>query len=132
MPVREGFLSSTAAIPEDIQAQLDTLRGQVDSCADVEYSKAIYLKAIGRLATCFCNTINNEEERTVVLSWLAAIPREFPTLLVRRQNLALVVLAHYAVLLHGLRNVWWCKSWGVELVGFISRSLEGGWWDLVR
>ena len=131
-PVRKGFLSSTAAIPEDIQAQLDILSEESHILGEAESSGALCLKAIEVLALCFRNTVDNEEEPAVVLCWLAMIPRDFAVLLVERQDLALVILAHYAVLLYGLRDVWWCKGWGVELVGFISRSLEGRWLELVE
>jgi hypothetical protein len=42
----------------------------------------------------------------LVLIWSVTVPREFPLLVSRRAPVALVLLAHYAVLFHNATDVW--------------------------
>lgn len=129
--IRQGFLSSTADLSPEIQRRLGYLEGLVDSAGFADDVKAPYIRAIELLTTCFRNTMAFPEDSGVVLCWLAMIPSELITLISEKQPMALVLLAHYGVLLHGLRNVWWCQDWGSNLVEYISVSLEGEWQDLV-
>ena len=58
----------------------------------------------------------------VVLSWLAMIPDAYLSLPHARTPIAQVCLAYFAVMLHGLRKVWWCGSWSKRLVMWIKRD----------
>ena len=58
----------------------------------------------------------------VVMSWLAEIPDACLSLLNARAPIAQVCLAYYAVLMHGLRKLWWCGDWGKNLMGWIEQE----------
>ena len=62
--------------------------------------------------------------KAVVLSWPAMIESDFVTLLQKRDQFALVILAHYAAVLHTLGSLWWCRGWGFMLLKDVIFHLE--------
>ena len=46
--------------------------------------------------------------------------------------MALVILAHYAVLLHDVRSQWWAAGRGKQLVKSIQRELSDQWKSAVQ
>ena len=130
--LRDGFLSSTCDLAADVQRQLDCLRCRIDSAGYIDHIRTPYLHAVELLTTCFRNIVPFPEDRGVVTSWLAMIPPELVSLISERQPMALVLLANYGVLLHCLKDLWWCRNWGAELVKSVSKSLEDEWQDLIE
>ena len=124
----EGFLAHECDLPSDTRTALALLQRHVDSCPNVDdAAKAAYKHTIELLELSFRNTVPDPENRMVVLSWLANIPDAYLTLLRGRTPIAQVCLAYFAVLLHGLRRVWWCGDWGKRLVRWIERDGVGEW-----
>jgi hypothetical protein len=58
------------------------------------------------------------------LWWSFQIPAEFLELLEARRPFALVILAHYAVILHHLKSSWWMGDWGNRILQEIGNILE--------
>lgn len=128
-----GFLAHQCDLPSDIRTALALLQRHVDACPDSDSAaKAAYKHTIQLLELCFRNTVPDPENRMVVLSWLAMVPDDYLALLHARKSIAQVCLAHFAVLLHGLRKVWWCGDWGKRLVGQIEREGAPEWHDLLE
>lgn len=60
-----------------------------------------------------------------VLTWLAAVDKDFVDRLRRRQPFPLLVLMHWAVLLGGLDGqMWWAKDSGKALITELSAALQ--------
>ncbi|PYH78803.1 hypothetical protein BO82DRAFT_341731 [Aspergillus uvarum CBS 121591] len=57
--------------------------------------------------------------------WICSLPTGFLDLLRRRRPLALVILAHYCVVLHALRQRWWIAGWGRQVFQTVYDILEG-------
>ena len=127
------FLARECDLPSDTRTALALLQRHVDACPDGDSAaKAAYKDTIQLLELCFRNTVPDPENRVVVLSWLAMVPDAYMTLLHARAPIAQVCLAHFAVLLHGLRKVWWCGDWGKRLVGWIGQEGVGEWHGLLE
>ena len=128
--LRDGFLTSTADLPADSKFQLDSVKLKIMSSGFDQNVQGVYLKAVALLDLCYRNMVPSPEDGGVVLCWLAMIPQELTSLIIDKELMAFALLAHYAVLLHALKDVWWCKGWGVELFQFIWNALEGeGEWQ---
>ncbi|RDL42214.1 uncharacterized protein BP5553_02193 [Venustampulla echinocandica] len=54
-------------------------------------------------------------------------PIEFMGVLKEREPLALIILAHYAVLLHWRRDQLWLKGWGKEVIDAVRQVLGEEW-----
>jgi Fungal specific transcription factor domain len=61
-------------------------------------------------------------------SWPVLVPTEYIDLVMKRSPEALVILAHYAVVLHSHRSEWFIGEGGRYLINCISRHL-GSYWD---
>lgn len=130
--IADGFHAHKCDLPSDTRTALALLQHYVDACPDVDdAAKAAYKDAINLLELCFRNTVPDPENRMVVLSWPANVPDAYLSLLHAREPLALVCIAYFAVLLHGLRRVWWCGDWGKSLMRWVEREGGGEWHELL-
>ena len=128
-----GFLAHECDLPSDTRTALALLQRHVDNCPSIDNAaKAAYKHTIELLELCFRNTVSDPENRMVVMSWLASIPDEYLSLLHARTPMAQVCLAYFAVLLHGLRKVWWCGNWGRRLVGWVEWETAMEWHGLLE
>ena len=119
--------------PQTPRTALALLQHHVDACPDIDdAAKAAYKDTINLLELCFRNTVPDPENRMVVLSWPANVPGAYLSLLRARRPLAQVCIAYFAVLLYGLRRVWWCGDWGKSLMGWAEREVDGEWHDLLE
>lgn len=63
----------------------------------------------------------------LVWAWPVLLPAIFPKLLMRRQPEALIILCHYAILLHRRRHIWLVGRAGQMLITAITNSLGTYW-----
>lgn len=68
-----------------------------------------------------------EDSVQLVFAWPVIVPAEFSSLLSQGIAEALIILAHYAVLLHAHRWLWVIGDGGEFLIRSISRSLDPIW-----
>ena len=128
-----NFLAHECDLPSDTRTALTLLQRHVDACPNKDSAtKAAYKHTIQLLELCFRNTVPDPENRMVVLSWLAMVPDAYLSLLYARTPLAQICLAYFAVLLHGLRRVWWCGDWGKRLVWWVEREAGREWQDITE
>lgn len=88
-----------------------------------------YLQAIDELHTVFVNVhhyIRKGEISAVnhTLSWIATVQPHFLDLLYNRDQLALVILAHFAVLFRLQENSWWMRGWARWTLDAVQAQLE--------
>lgn len=99
---------------------------------DPSHSTSTYTTTIAHLAsslkTLLCTSSSNSEETTPPLStmqWTYHVPAEFLPLARQRRPFALVLLAHYAVMLHAMRASWWVGEWGERVIRQCGLGLGG-------
>ena len=130
--IPHGFLAHECDIPLDTLSALALLQRHVDTCLNTDdNAKAAYKHTVELLELCFRNTVPDPENRMVIMSWLAMVPDAYLSLLHVRTPIAQVCLAYFAVMLHGLRKVWWCGDWGKRLVTWIEREGAVEWYGLL-
>lgn len=111
-----------------------------DRCAAVtatdkdedEALKAGCSAAIDRLRDAFKGASIKKDDRTVAIMWPILVPRPYLDAAHDCKPAALAILAHYAVLLHDLRNCWWAGDRGVRTVEAISECLGSEWEDVLK
>ncbi|KAK2785187.1 hypothetical protein FQN51_003930 [Onygenales sp. PD_10] len=67
-----------------------------------------------------------------VFRWPILLPEAYLAHLKLRKPMALVILAHYCVILCRLDSCWWSQGWAGYLFETIYRSLDAGWRPLLR
>jgi hypothetical protein len=72
---------------------------------------------------------SNSHWLAAVQEWLAAVPADYVECLRQRRPETLVVLAHFAVMLHYTSKYWFIGGLGARLVQLITRHLGSYWED---
>jgi hypothetical protein len=67
-----------------------------------------------------------------VISWLVHCSFEFIELLERQQSDAWMIMAHYAILLSRLHNVWWLENLASNIVATAAYVLGESKWSLIE
>ncbi|EDN09335.1 predicted protein [Histoplasma mississippiense (nom. inval.)] len=67
-----------------------------------------------------------------VFRWPILLPEAYLAHLKARKPMALVILAHYCVVLSRLDSCWWSQGWATHLFEAIYRSLGTSWRPLLR
>lgn len=96
-----------------------------------DHETKTYDSAIGHLSNALKQLMNGEPS-VFAFSWSVWIPVEFLGLLEARRPFALVILAHYAVILHHLRDLWWMGDWGTRILEEIGDLLGPEWQQLIN
>lgn len=104
----------------------------IQAMRDTAHEKEIYGSAIGHLSNALTQLMKGGEPQVFAFCWSFRIPVEFLELLEARRPFALVVLAHYAVVLHNLRDSWWMGDWGIKILKEIGDILEPEWQELIN
>ncbi|CRG87356.1 Oleate activated transcription factor 3 [Talaromyces islandicus] len=60
----------------------------------------------------------------VLIGWVYRLPGELTSQLEQKEPLALILLAHWAVLLKYMQSVWFMKGWDAHVVTGVRSSLE--------
>lgn len=73
----------------------------------------------------------------IIIGWLYRLPEEYISLLQEKQPPALVILAHWSILLQHIRPVWYMRGWDYHVVDAVRRFLPWDWrewasWPLRR
>jgi hypothetical protein len=69
----------------------------------------------------------------VVMPFPIQCPLQFVLKLKEQDPLALVILAHYAVILHWLREEHlWMRGWGKDIVDTVKHTLDKEWLDCIE
>ena len=63
----------------------------------------------------------------LVFTWLIVVQESYVTQLRKKEPMALIILAHYAVLLHTSNGQWWLEDRGIHLVHSIHQLLPPEW-----
>jgi len=113
-------------MPDMSQLVLSSLRRQNEreSQLDPSHEKEVYEQAIEHLRSSLEQLMNGREPKDFAFCWAFRIPVRYQDLVCERKPFALVILAHYAVILHHLRDSWWMGDWGVRILREVDACLE--------
>ena len=119
-------------LPQDFIEALDRLQEYNEQTSESVDSHEIYSVAIKALRECLSKIEANPGDNAAALSWLVFLESSYISSLKSKQPLALVILAHYGVLLHDLREHWFAQDWGVRLVEVVHLDLPEKWKPMVH
>jgi hypothetical protein len=97
----------------------------------VDSDRATYALAIQGVKDCAKLVSSKDHDNGMVLSWPISVSLEYIALLGSRQQMALVILAHYAVILDQIRDSWWVMGWGSMLIQEVYQLVNDEWKSLV-
>ena len=109
-------------LPENVQAKLDKLRVLNEQVLYSGAEQQCYTMAIKNLENAFGTFNGNVDGWTSVFVWGAVMPDDFLTALRARKPMALVILAHYGILIHRANGQWWFEGQGAQLVEAVYRD----------
>jgi len=111
-------------------SECDALWELVNAGDILPSSQNAYQKAILHLQHVFDaqhTASGNPERMPMIFVWPALVSSDYVDLLRQRQAEALIILAHYAVLLHRGRDLWLIGEGGKFLIESICESLGSDW-----
>lgn len=118
---------------EDVAHRFDDLSKMVENADITPASRSVYQEAIKGLGDLMASqVVLNEtqisESANMIFAWLVVVPQGYVDNLSARRPEALIILAHYAVMLHYRRSFWAVGDSGEYLIDAISAHL-GRHWD---
>lgn len=112
-------------------------QNQMESLRQPTRDHEAFAQTIDQLSISLEQLMNGGEPKDFAFCWAFRVPVRFSELVREREPFALVVLAHFAVIMHHLRESWWMGNWGsrilkeiVEILGFDSAWRELISWPL--
>ncbi|EED19544.1 conserved hypothetical protein [Talaromyces stipitatus ATCC 10500] len=111
-------------ISADTKAALTRLRTLNSSLQEGPESHKVHRKAIEDLEEMFSMSTAGVASITASGRWAVRLPPLFLEYLQERRNLTLVILAHYCVLLHHLRQHWCIAPWAARVSEAIWNVLD--------
>lgn len=117
-------------LPNVLNEQLTNLEGLCKKASGGPDAVEAYKTALERLKMSFVRMNNRppyECEISIAFLWPVMIPQEYISMLNERRPEALVILAHYCVILHHLDDYWWMRGWALHIIENIRRKLDDDW-----
>jgi hypothetical protein len=118
-------------IPIAFDEALSCLEKHNERISQSVQNREMYDTAIQALRDCLQKLASNPGDRAAALTWLVFLEGSYVSSLKSNQPLALVILAHYGVVLHGLREHWFVQAFGVRVIEVIHLNLSEEWKPLV-
>ena len=113
-------------MPSILKEQLLHLETLCEHASEGPEAIATYKQALEALRTCFVRMNNRplyECEVSIAFLWPVMIPQEYITFLNMRKPEALIILAHYCIILHHLDYYWWMRGWAMHIMDNIQHEL---------
>ena len=129
------FNTMETRLPKPADHQLKQLAELCESADGGDEAVEAYSEAVKALRKCYAKIFTRssvECEVGTAFTWPVEVPDKFIQLLHARCPEALVILAHYCVVLHHLDNYWWMKGWAAHLMENIYSELTGPWRDWIQ
>lgn len=114
-------------IPSEVASALQLLEGLNLSTTVNLIERRIYSRAICLLHKNYFLMLRKTSEWATALFWAANISREYIRLLVAKRPMALLILAHYCVLLHHAPTRWWMCGWSGRVLDMVNQLLDEQW-----
>ncbi|KAL1964527.1 hypothetical protein VTN77DRAFT_6824 [Rasamsonia byssochlamydoides] len=126
--------TSAHPVPDAVRVALERLYETNDICAQQmdHHHREAYASAIEQLGIMFGEF---EKETPLVKSvaarWPIKVDGKYFECLQARSPFALVILSHYCLILHRLREYWWLEGWGTRVLRSIWLLLHDRWRQLI-
>ena len=117
-------------LPSVLSEQLSHLESMCDRVSGGLEAVNACKAALAALRVSFIRMNNRppyECEVSIAFLWPVMIPQEYITILNEKRPEALVILAHYCVILHHLDDYWWMRGWAMHIIDNINRELDEDW-----
>ena len=117
-------------LPSVLSEQLTHLETMCDRASGGPEAVSAYKAALETLRLSFVRMNNRpayECEVSIAFLWPVMLPQDYITMLNERRPEALVLLAHYCVILRHLDDYWWMRGWATHIVENIQRELDENW-----
>ncbi|OBT69394.1 hypothetical protein VE03_01135 [Pseudogymnoascus sp. 23342-1-I1] len=124
-------VDDSIVLSDDITAALKLLEDRNQLTAKSESERETYALAIQGLKKCFRVISSKDRYNGMVFQWPISVSKEYIALLRSREQMALVILAHYAVILDEIRDTWWMMGWGSKLIQESNQVVEDEWKSLL-
>lgn len=123
--------SVPSAVTPEVKMHLCELEGLNRRTARDKEKYECFAVAIQRLMDVYDTYKYIAGDRSLVFVWTVVVNNEFVAALQAREPMALVILAHYGILIHSVDEQWWAKGRGAELIEAIHLELPAEWKDAV-
>ena len=87
----------------------------------IEELVSVYKYGFGKESQCSLN------DQALATRWLMVVSPAYTELLVQQKSEALVILGHFAIILHRLRACWTVGNSGEQLLSVVEAHLEESW-----
>lgn len=123
----------TAALPDEADAALRQLHGANEVCGkDANHETQVYKQVIENMEEMLSWVYGGMTASTIAGRWAIKLSPRFMELLRAREPLALVMLAHYGVLLQSLEHRWCFDEWCVRVAKAVWAILNDEWRPLIH
>jgi hypothetical protein len=133
LPIVQAKQTNRWVVEEDIFTDADEYPGDtelvnaaaalqpwIDAADDDEVVRGINTRAAAMVSELISYRLRRNFRPFV---WGNFVDDEFLGLLTQRNPMALVIFAHYAVILDQSKSLWWCANWGVRIVSAVASCL---------
>ena len=117
-------------LPSVLSEQLSHLENMCDRASGGPDAITAYKTTLDTLKLSFVRMNNRppyECEVSIAFLWPVLIPQAYITMLNEKRPEALIILAHYCVILHHLDDYWWMRGWARHIINNIHRELDENW-----
>lgn len=123
-----------APLPDDAATIIRHLHEANEVCRarDPTHEQEIYTATIDNIAEMLSWVYGGTNTSVIAGRWAIKLPSRFLELLREREPLALVMLAHYGVLLQHLKHRWCFDEWCVRVAKAVWAILDDQWRPLVH
>lgn len=115
------------AIPGDATMALMKLEELVRTLSATEQDKKVYRHAVKLLSWDFSLIFAQSRDFAQALRWGDMVNERYIELVKRKEPMALIILAHYCVLLFHATEQWCFEGWAGKVFQAIRASLEDPW-----
>jgi hypothetical protein len=141
-------LGPSTPMPKDLEVALDALEDRVRAstslenqphlrygieCTDQQNVVTTYIRSIEELRRTSIRAEIHPSDQGLIFCWPVLVDSSYMVLLRKHDPLALIIFAHYGVLLHRIEaEAWFSKGVTARLLNAISEILGPEWQDLLR
>lgn len=119
----------TSGVSGDVP-EINALKQQVESLPQYDTpssERTACLEALGHLERVLLEVQACGQEKSAIamlFNWPALLSDEFVSMLAQRQQVALVILAHFAIPLGSVGQCWWLQNSDLRLIDSVEQKLD--------
>lgn len=123
---------TTSPLPGEMNSAFDKLSDRNERDTPDPSIREMYNSTIEGLKKAFEIHAVVRGESGFIFTWLVMVQASYVAQLEKKDPMALVILAHYAVLLHSSDGQWWIGGRGAQLLEAIYQTLPPEWLSAVE